>query len=253
MAKLVGFVLGFWLALPLAATGAEPRCGDGIWLSSHPQAQNGQARKFHQALSDYRSVLLALYPEISASQYESMSRLAFAIMGAETKYYQSGWYVLKSWTPAPALKLLKCLRRGVCGHAQPLSSGPTQIKQIPARVQLEFGVTPDTLATNPAHAAIATMAFLFELRSYVLTLKERPESGSLVALDEHNLNDYLAYFYQGKGRRILAGEVPDTKKNGYLAAVRSHLASIRVTAQACPVQVAAPNWLGEGYAAEAVN
>lgn len=253
MAKLVGFALGVLLALPLAAAGAAPRCGEVVWLSSHPLAQNSRALQFQKALVNYRSTLQALYPEISSVQYDSLSQLAFAIMGTETKYYQSGWYFLKSWMPASALKLAKCLKRGQCGDSQPLSSGPTQIKQIPARVGLEFGITPTTLASNPDHAAIATMAFLFELRSYVLALKARPDAGVLDALDERNLSDYLAYFYQGKGRRILAGEVPDPKKNGYLAAVRGHLASIRVTTQPCPLQVAEPAFMGEEFAVQAVN
>ncbi len=229
------------LATPFQAM-ADGRCMEPLWTSTHSLAQNSRALHFQKALRFHKTTLRALYPDVSSNEYESLSRLAFAIMGAESKYYQSWWYFLKSWTPASAVKVAKCVRRGQCGDKHLLSSGPTQIKEIPARAQIEFKITPASLFSHPDHAAIATMAFLIELRDYLYELQDDRYPHALEHLSAANLNDHLVYFYQGKGRRILNGEKPDPKKNSYLAVVQQHLSAIRDQSRVCPeIQIARPN------------
>lgn len=249
MIRLLGTCLVFVLSCSAAAEVGGLVCQQLNWSSVNPAVNNARAIKFKEALRVYQPMIRALYPEIRSHQdYYQLSQLAFAVMGPESSFYGGFWYNLKAWTPASALKVAKCLRRGICNWSVQLSSGPTQIKEIPVRAQIEFKITPESLYSNPAHAAIATLSFLVELRQQLEELRRREKYAAvLAAMNRGNMNDYLVYFYQGKGRRILNGEIPSPQKNGYLAAVQRELKQMRSTGAVCdePLLVRTFSDLGE--------
>ncbi len=210
------------LTFPAYVAGAEPvKCRPAsVRLSD---AENRQAQAFSQAIAAQKSKIMQLYPKfVTSEQYDRLSELAFSLMAPETRYGQSRWYFVKKWSPPLALRAVKCAVRGVCSSKIPLSAGPTQIKEIPAVVALEYGISPASLDRDPAHAGIATIAFLIELRSELIE-RRMTDPQDLPYLNESTMLDHLVYFYQGKGRRVLRGERPHRDNNCYLRVVREQL------------------------------
>lgn len=233
------------------------RCGGTLNLtmvSMMPSSQNSQADQFARALDEHREDVLTLYKNrINSRDYSRLAVLAFGIMGVESRYAQSNWYFLKRWTPDAAITAAKCLQKiipepsikglknidtSACDHLPGVSHGPTQMKEIPRPIQEHFGVTVSSLYRNPSHAAVATMGFLIEMKSALFDLKKKYPV-QLAEMNEENYIDYLVYFYQGKGRRILKGEKPDIKKNRYLESLKIHLNAMQVHQMHCPRQKSA--------------
>lgn len=209
-------------------------------IRNNPNSRNGkqlndQAAQFLKALHTQRNSLQTIYSDqINPEEYAQLAGLAYGILGTESQYYMSSRYFLKSWTPNAVINVARCLVRGNCTNPA-VSEGPTQIKQIPEPIVDYYGATPSSLYKSSTHAAAATMGFLIELKRDLYRLKAKyPEA--LKDMNESNITDYLAYFYQGKGVRIIQkGEKPNVETNPYFKKLKEvHLKELFVKQLSCP-------------------
>lgn len=209
-------------------------------IRNNPNSRNGkqlndQAAQFLKALHTQRNSLQTIYSDqIRPEEYAQLAGLAYGILGTESAYYLSERYFIKSWTPNSVINVARCLIRGNCTNPA-VSEGPTQIKQIPEPIVDYYGATPSSLYKNSTHAAAATMGFLIELKRDLYRLKAKyPEQ--MKEMNESNVTDYLAYFYQGKGVRIIQkGEKPSTDANPYFKKLKDlHLKELFVKQMSCP-------------------
>lgn len=152
--------------------------------------QTKTAVTFMSEVDDKKDELIKLY-NITDSEYNELSKLAFGILGNESAFGESKKYYIKE-----ALPWLVSLAKGNAFDTSRNSRGPTQIKTVPKKVAKEFDVNKENL-TDPKKAAVATMGFLAE------ALEElKAKESSHPDITPENRYNYLHYIYMGKSKEI---------------------------------------------------
>lgn len=218
----------------LAACGARYQ----LSLKGFPAAAyNIEAQQFIRALETSADDLMALYPgRVTPREYSELAALAVGILGNESGFYLSRKFKLKRMAPDWVVDSVKCRLHNVCEEVR--SHGPTQLKAIPKKIAETFKVTLQSVWSNPQHAALATMGFLIELKREMYSYRRYYGNSALAGLDQDTYLDYLPYFYQGKGSRILLkNEMPnsaDRGRNAYLYHARRTMDALKITEYTCP-------------------
>jgi len=211
-----------------------------------------EARLFLKTLDREKENLMKMY-RLDNDEYNQLTRLAFAIMGQESKFGTHWRYYLKENVPVGVayIKRLKTILKDSYNDLQnenfvtalkeyikeryelekdlvtggidtsSNSRGPTQIKKVPVRIAQQYGVTKESLS-NPEHAALATLAFLAEaLEELKAKEKFHPD------ISGRNRIHYLHYIYMGKSYEIVKGTATP-EKNIYYQNLQQYLKGIEI-------------------------
>jgi len=210
------------------------------------------ARLFLKTLDSEKANLMKMY-RLDNDEYNQLTRLAFAIMGQESKFGTHWRYHLKESVPVGVayIKRLKTLLKNsytdlqneglgtalkeyirerfdlekdlLTGNINTTSNsrGPTQIKKVPLPIAQKYGVTKESLS-KPEHAALATLGFLAEaLEELKAKEKFHPD------ISGRNRIHYLHYIYMGKSYEIVKGTAtPD--KNIYYQNLQQYLKGLEI-------------------------
>lgn len=210
------------------------------------------AQFFLHTLDKEKRTLMKMY-RLDNDEYNQLVRLAFAIMGQESKFGTHWRYHVKESVPvgvaylkrwkslmkesyenlksddlSDALKeyireryeLEKDLLTGGIDVSSN-SRGPTQIKKVPTKIAQHYGVTKESLS-KPEHAALATLAFLAEAMEE-LKAKEKFHPN----INGRNRIHYLHYIYMGKSYEIVKGTATPAK-NIYYQNLQQYLKGIEI-------------------------
>jgi hypothetical protein len=169
---------------------------------------------FLNTLSSYKKKLMELY-EVTNTEYNKLSMMAFAIMGRESSFGLGLRYNVKSscnW----CVRVARFMNEGTSNALlDEVSKGLTQIKIVPDKITQRFKVTNDDLG-NPKFAAIATMGFLMEsmqeLKKRIQASKNSDEF-TLHYVTDNNMYDYIPYIYTGRVRKLYDTEKPPEPEN----------------------------------------
>jgi hypothetical protein len=180
-----------------------------IFLPLHPEIRTSVSIEFAKTLGDEKANLMKLY-NLSNEEYNELARLAFGILGNESKFGTSYKYHVKESIP-----LVVSLAKGEWFDTSSNSRGPTQIKTIPSIIATNYGITKSTLSV-PKNAAIATLGFLAQSMTE-LRAHERKHPG----INPLNRYDFLHYIYTGRVSEILNG-TGTPEKNIYFRNLTAH-------------------------------
>lgn len=188
------------------------------------------ARTFMQTLDNEKEKLMRLY-NLDNDDYNRLARLAFGILGQESRFGTHWRYHLKEGIPSGVAYLKqykgifkssyqKAMSEGfkegfkefvlkrlvldgqlLMGHINTSqnSRGPTQIKKVPEKIAQNYGVTKETL-DRPEHAAVATLGFLAEA---LVELKAKEKFHP--DINGTNRHHYLHYIFMGRSQEIVKG------------------------------------------------
>jgi hypothetical protein len=183
--------------------------------------------EFLTALSNHKQKISSLY-KLNNVEYNKLAMMAFAILGRETDFGTGERYQLKSvcrWC-VRAARMAQRFDGTIDPLLEPLSSGLTQIKTVPALIQAHYKITKDSL-DNPTNSAIATVGFLAET---LIELKRRVTSSKnsddfqLKYINNNNIYDYISYLYNGRVRKLYDKKnPPKPHKLGYNRELKSYL------------------------------
>lgn len=176
---------------------------------NNPDIDRQSVRLFAAALGANKQSIMRLYSSfnsegkitsaVTSDEYNLLAKIAFGILGCESKFYSSYKYRFKESLPelVRAAKEVQSILNDKKVSAN--SRGPTQIKNIPEKITTQFGITADSLQ-DPDKAAIATMGFLIETLG---TLKRLSVKYNLDYINERNYEDYLPYLYYGNSKALI--------------------------------------------------
>ncbi|WP_127716155.1 hypothetical protein [Halobacteriovorax sp. HLS] len=157
---------------------------------TNKKLQTKTSLKFMETIDKEKSTLISMYG-LTNHEYNELSKLAFGILGNESKFGDSNKYWLKEAAP-----YLVSVLKGNGLDTSRNSRGPTQIKTVPKKIKSKFGVTKSSLE-KPRDAALATMGFLANALDE-LKAKEKFHPG----INAENRFEYIHYIYMGKSKEI---------------------------------------------------
>lgn len=181
---------------------------DWMIIPSNPNVTNELTMRFINTLIGERNHITQLY-KLNNQEYILLAKLAVAILGAESFFYNNQNYLIKEQL-TPLRQFIKKLRSLVLNKAYNRPSrGPTQIKIIPKKIKEYYQVQDDQLYI-PEFAAVTTIGYLIEsLRE----LKLRIKNNNLHHVTPDNYIENLAYMYIGLTHVVVKNKKPATNNN----------------------------------------
>jgi hypothetical protein len=185
-----------------------------VLLLKDDQYRTDITENFLSTLSSYKKKIMELY-EVTNTEYNKLSMMAFAIMGRESSFGLGLRYNVKSscnW----CVRIARFMNEGTSNSLMgEVSKGLTQIKVVPDKITERFKITNDDLG-NPKFAAIATLGFLIEsmqeLKKRIQSSKNSEEF-TLHYITDNNMYDYIPYIYTGRIRKLYDTEKPPEPEN----------------------------------------
>jgi len=216
------------------------------------QSENKFVTEFLETLENEKEELMRIYP-LDNDEYNDLAILAYGILGQESQFASHWRYRVKETFPGGVayLKNYKSLFEDIDDEnkdkgllekfsyfisnawqiekdfitgATDLSQnsrGPTQIKNIPDKVEEHYNIKKEDLNESRA-AAIATLGFLAQsLEELKGKEKFHPE------INGSNRSQYLHYIYMGRSSEIINGTATP-ERNIYYQNVMRHANELKV-------------------------
>lgn len=180
-----------------------------LTIINNDEYRTSTSIEFMQTLDREKERLMQIYG-LENDDYDDLARLAFGILGNESRFGESPKYKIKE-----AFPFVVSLLKGDGLDTSQNSRGPTQIKNVPRAIQEHYGVTKNSL-TRPDHAAVATLGFLAEALSE-LRSRERHHPD----ITPENRVEYLHYLYMGRHDLVRNGTATP-ERNIYYRQARNY-------------------------------
>lgn len=197
---------------------------------NNEEGRTEASKTFVKALETEKAKLMNAL-NLNNDEYNDLAMLAFGIMGQESKFGKSKKLWLKETNQAGVI-FAKVLTDPFNKESFNTSRGYTQIKDLPPGKWRE--IYPDikkSTLINPAHAAIATMAYLADAK-YMLTRisRENAKKPGSVKITKENMVDFMGYIYQGNQAALRSTTNPATPEfNMYVQSLRKNMSYIDIS------------------------
>lgn len=186
---------------------------DWMIIPSNESVTNELTMRFINTLIAERNHISQIY-NINKQDYILLSKLAVAVLGAESFFYSNQNYLIKEQL-TPLRQFIKKLRSIALNKAYNRPSrGPTQIKVIPKKIKAYYQFNEDQLFI-PEYAAVTTIGYLIES---LKELRQRIKNNHLKQNENDNYIENLAYMYIGLTHLVVKNKKP-TKGNTYVTQV----------------------------------
>ncbi len=187
---------------------------DWIIIPSNENVTNDLTMRFINTLIAESHHITKIY-NINKQEYILLSKLAVAVLGAESFFYLNQNYLIKDQL-TPIRQFVKKLRSMAFNKAYNRPSrGPTQIKIIPKKIKEYYQIQDDQLFI-PEFAAVSTIGYLIESHK---ELKQRIKNNKLKHhLQVSNNIENLAYMYIGLTNLVVQNIKPKAG-NSYVTQV----------------------------------
>jgi hypothetical protein len=206
-------------------------------IGTSEELQSNDVQKFMLTLSERKAEILKLYADkipTTSDEYNLLAQMAVGILGRESKFFTSARYRFKEEFPwaVHVLKLAEVYVDGGHRGPSPNSRGPTQIKTVPSKIAVKYGVTSENLFIAE-NAALATIGFLIESLD---ELKKRVVVDHLYEVQPSTYVDYLPYIYFGSTKSLVQ-HATDPAHNPYIINMKKYMSWVDLLERPSRVQI----------------